>query len=166
MRDQSPGLLRASGTLPFSCEQVFNLAADIERYPEFLPGWISARIRKRECNTCHVDQVLGFGPVRLQFASKAVLQPSHRIDVTSTDPRFRKYSLSWLIEEAPTRSCHVSVAVDLELTSGLFQLVVNRLLPAAVDDIVAAFRARAHAIYAEPQGDCPITRGSKDSDAS
>jgi coenzyme Q-binding protein COQ10 len=165
MRNQSPGLLRASGTLPYSCEQMFDLAADIERYPEFLAGWISARIRSREGNTCHVDQVVGFGPVRLQFGSTAVLQPSRRIDVSSTDPRFRKYSLSWLIEEAPRRGCQVSVTVDLELKSGLLQLVVNRLLPAAVDDIVAAFRARAHAIYAEPQGHCAATRRGEDSNA-
>jgi len=163
MRNQSPGLLRASGTLPYRCEQMFDLAADIERYPEFLAGWISARIRNREGNTCQVDQVVGFGPLRLQFASTAVLQPSHQIDVSSTDPRFRKYSLSWLIEEAPTRGCQVSVTVDLELKSRLLQLVVNRLLPAAVDDIVAAFRARAHAIYAEPRGHCTVTRKVKDS---
>jgi coenzyme Q-binding protein COQ10 len=165
MRDQSPGLLKTSGTLPYSCEQMFDLAADIERYPEFLAGWISARIRKRECNTCHVDQVVGFGPVRMQFASTAVLQPPHRIDVSSTDPRFRKYSLSWLIEEAPTRGCQVSITVDLELKSGLLRPVVNRLLPAAVEDIVAAFRARAHAIYAEPRGHCAVTRRDEDSNA-
>jgi ribosome-associated toxin RatA of RatAB toxin-antitoxin module len=89
----------------------------------------------------------------------------HRIDVSSTDPRFRKYSLSWIIEEAPTRGCQVSVTVDLELKSGLLQPVVNRLLPAAVDDIVAAFRARAHAIYAEPQGHCAVSRRGEDSNA-
>jgi coenzyme Q-binding protein COQ10 len=165
MRNQSPGLLRASGILPYSPAQMFDLAADIERYPEFLTGWVSARIRDREGNTCHVDQVVGFGPVRLKFASTAVLQPSRRIDVSSTDTRFRKYSLSWLIEEAPTRGCQVSVAVDLELKSGLLQRVVSRLLPAAVDDIVAAFRARAHALYAEPQGHCPVIRRVDDSNA-
>jgi coenzyme Q-binding protein COQ10 len=165
MRDQSPGLLRASCTLPFTREQVFDLAADIERYPEFLTGWISARIRKREGDTCHVDQVVGLGPLRLRFASKAVMQPSHRIEVTSTDPRFKKYSLSWLIEELTPRSCQVSVSVELEFRSEVVQLVANRLLPAAVDDVVAAFRARAYAIYPEPQGHYPVTRRGKDSDA-
>lgn len=150
MRDQSSGLLRASGTLPFGCGQVFDLLADIERYPEFLTWCISARIQKRECNTYDVDQVVGFGPVRLEFASKALLHPPHSIDITSTDPRFRKYRLSWLIEEVPTRGCQVSVAVDLELQSALLQLVVSRLLPGAIGDIVAAFRARAHAIYPAP----------------
>jgi coenzyme Q-binding protein COQ10 len=165
MRDQASGPVKASEILPFSCEQMFSLAADIERYPEFLTWWISARIRSREHNTCHVDQVVGLGPVCLKFESKAVLQPSHRIDVTSTDPRFRKYSLSWLIEEVPTHGCHVSVAAELEFQSGLLQLVVKRMLPGAVGDIIDAFRARAHALYAEAPGRCRVTRRDEESDA-
>lgn len=148
-------LARAGGTLPFSREEVFDLAADIERYPEFLRWWISSRIQKRECNVCYVEQVLGFGPIRLQFASKAVLHRPDRIDVTSTDLPFRKYSLSWLVTELPRSGCRISVAVDLELKSGLLQHVVNRLLPATIDDIAAAFEARARNIYPEPKGSLP-----------
>jgi ribosome-associated toxin RatA of RatAB toxin-antitoxin module len=43
-------LVRAGTILPFTCEQVFALGADIERYPEFLTGWISARIMQREAS--------------------------------------------------------------------------------------------------------------------
>jgi coenzyme Q-binding protein COQ10 len=130
-------------TLPFSCEQVFDLAADIERYPEFLKGWISVRIKKQESNICYVEQVLGLGPVRLQFASRAVLRRPERIDVTSTDPAFRHFSLSWLIAAIPPNDCRLSIAAELELQSGFLQRVVDELLPAAVDDIIAAFEARA-----------------------
>jgi coenzyme Q-binding protein COQ10 len=139
-------------TLPFSCEQVFDLIADIERYPEFLKWWISARIQKRESNVCYVEQVVGFGPIRLQFASKAVLNRPQRIDVTSTDLSFRKYSLSWLVAAIPSTGCRISVAADLELQSGFLQYVLNQFLPTSIDDIVTAFEARAHAIYAVPKG--------------
>jgi coenzyme Q-binding protein COQ10 len=142
---------KVGATLPFTREQLFELIADIERYPEFLKWWLSARIQKRESNICYVEQVLGFGPVRLQFASQAVLNHPQRIDVTSTDPTFRKYSLSWVIAPVPA-GCRISVAADLELRSELLQFAVNRFLPTAVDDIVAAFGARAHALYTVPQG--------------
>jgi coenzyme Q-binding protein COQ10 len=148
-------LVRAGGTLPFSCEQVFDLAADIDRYPQFLTGWISSRIRKREDNVCHVEQVVGFGSVRLQFASQAVLHRPHRIEVTSTEPPFRRYSLTWLVAEMPTGGCRISVAAELELRSGLLQRIVNRLLPTAIEDVVAAFEARAHSLYAEPKNRGP-----------
>jgi coenzyme Q-binding protein COQ10 len=151
-------LARAGGTLPFSGEQVFDLAADIERYPEFLTGWISSRIQKREGNVCHVEQVVGFGPVRLQFASQAVLHRPHRIEVTSTDLLFRKYSLTWLVADIPTGGCRINVAADLELRSGLLQRIVTCLLPTTIDDVVAAIEARAHSIYAGPKGRGQFTR--------
>jgi coenzyme Q-binding protein COQ10 len=145
-------LVRAGTMLPFTCEQVFDLAADIERYPEFLTWWISSHIRKREGDVCYVEQVVGFGPLHIQFASTATLHRPHGIEVTSTDPPFRYHSLSWLVAEMPGSGCRISVAADLELTSGLLQHAVNRLLPAMIDEVIAAFAARAHSLYADPTG--------------
>ena len=71
--------------LPYTAEQLFDLAADVERYPEYLPWWIAARIRKREANVYYTHQVLGLGPIRVSFGSKTVLQPPTRIDVTSKE---------------------------------------------------------------------------------
>jgi coenzyme Q-binding protein COQ10 len=141
---------KASGVLPFSCEQVFDLAADIERYPEFLRGWISARIQKRESNICYVAQVVGLGPIRLQFTSKAVLYRPERIEVTSAEAPFRRFSLSWLVAAVPPVGCRVSVAAEIELESKLMRTIVNQFLPAAVDDVITAFEARARRMYARP----------------
>ena len=41
--------------LPYRPEQMFALVADIERYPEFLPWCVGARIRRREGDTVHAD---------------------------------------------------------------------------------------------------------------
>ena len=143
---------RSSGTLPFSCEQVFDLAADIERYPEFLSGWISARIQKRESDICYVDQVVGLGPIRLQFTSTAVLHRPERIEVASTEAPFRQFSLSWSVAAVPPGGCRVSVAAEVELRSRMMQHIVDQILPAAVDDVITAFEARARRLYARPAG--------------
>jgi coenzyme Q-binding protein COQ10 len=139
---------RVGRTLPFDCEQVFDLAADIESYPQYLTGWVSARIQKRESNLCYVEQVVGFGPARLQFASIAALHRPERIDVTSADASFRHFSLSWLIIPARPSGCCISIAVEVELRSRLLQQIVKQLLSSAVDDIITSFEARAHRIYA------------------
>jgi coenzyme Q-binding protein COQ10 len=138
--------------LPFSCEQVFDLAADIERYPEYLPGWVSARILKREADVLYVEQVLGVGPARVKFGSRAVLHRSERIEVTSSEPPFRHYSLTWLLAPRPAVSCSLSVMVDLELESKLLQHLMNRVLPATIGDVIAAFEARAHSLCARSDG--------------
>jgi coenzyme Q-binding protein COQ10 len=130
---------------------VFDLVADIERYPEFLKGWISARIQKRESNICYVEQVLGLGPIRLQFASTAVLHRPERIDITSTDLQFRHFSLSWLVATIPSAGCRISVAAELELQSEFLQHIVNQFLPTAVGNIIGAFEERAQGLLGAPK---------------
>ena len=133
--------------LPFSREQVFDLAADIEQYPDFLRGWITARVRRRESNVCYVDQVVGIGPLRIRFSSKAVLLRPVRIDVTSSDPPFKRFSLSWLVEAVPSAGCRVSIVADLQLQSSFLQQAVDLVLPDRVSDIIEAFEARAYRLY-------------------
>jgi coenzyme Q-binding protein COQ10 len=135
---------RTSVALPFSCGEAFDLAADIESYPSFLPGWISAHIQRREANICWVDQVIGLGPIRLQFTSQAVLHRPERIEVTSTQAPFRQFNLTWLFEALPSGACRVGVIAQIETQSRLIQHLVDRVLPSVLDDVVTAFEARLH----------------------
>jgi len=135
---------KSSGALPFSCVAAFDLAADIESYPSFLPGWISAHIQRRDENICWVDQVIGLGPIRLEFSSQAVLHRPERIEVTSMQAPFRQFNLTWLFEALPSGACQVSVIAQIETQSRLIQHLVDRVLPTALDDVVTAFVARLH----------------------
>jgi coenzyme Q-binding protein COQ10 len=142
---------RAERMLPYGCDQVFDLAADIERYPEFLQGWISARVLRRESDILYVEQVLGFGPVRLQFVSKAELRRPEHIQVSSEDARFRRFSFRWEISEAPTSGCRIGFAAEFEFRSGWTQHLVNPFLSGAIQEVGSAFEARAHALFSSSQ---------------
>jgi len=129
---------------------LFDLAADVERYPEFLPWWIAARVLRREAKVYYTDQILGLGPLRVRFVSKAVLQRPRRIDVTSDQRPFRRFELSWIFEPIAGAGCRVSVVATLALRSRLLQRVVDQVLPAAVSGIITAFEARARAGGSSP----------------
>ena len=133
--------------LPYTAEQLFDLAADVERYPEYLRWWIAARIRKREANVYYTDQVLGLGPIRLNFGSRTVLQPPTRIDVTSNEFPFQLFKLSWNFAPLAGAGCRVSLAAEFEMRSFVFQRIVDRALPTATADVIAAFETRAHRLY-------------------
>ena len=143
---------RVERILPYSPEQLFDLAADVERYPEFLRWWIAARVRERQAEVYYTDQVLGLGPIRVRFGSKTALRRPERIDVTSDQPPFRQFTLSWTFERLPDAVCRVGLAVDLEFHSGLFQSIVERILSATIADIIAAFEVRAHQLYGNAAG--------------
>jgi len=144
--------------LPYTCEQLFDLAADVERYPEYLRWWIAARIRKRETNAYYTDQVLGLGPIRVSFGSRTVLQPPTRIDVTSKDFPFQQFKLSWNFVTQPGTGCRVSLTAEFELRSFVLQGILYRALPSATADVIAAFEARARSLYerAKPSDKPPV----------
>ena len=133
--------------LPYTAEQLFDLAADVERYPEYLRWWISVRIRKREANVYYTDQVLGLGPMRVSFGSRTVLQPPTRIEVTSNEFPFRQFKLSWNFEALAGTGCRVSLAAEFELRSFVLQRILDQALPTATADVIAAFETRAHCLY-------------------
>ena len=137
--------------LPYTCEQLFELAADVERYPEYLPGWSAARIRRREANMYFTDQVIGLGPIRVSFGSKTVLQPPTRIDVTSSDFPFRQFKLSWNFATVADTGCRVSLVTEFELRSFPLRRILDRALPGAITEVIAAFEARAHTLYQRPK---------------
>ncbi len=64
---------KVSRVLPYEREQVFDLVADVERYPDFLPWWVAVRVSQRDGEVYYTDQVVRFGLIRERFSSKPVL---------------------------------------------------------------------------------------------
>lgn len=137
----------ATRDLPFSREQVFDVAADIERYPDFLPWWISARIASRVGQTWQVQQVLGLGPMRVPFTSTAIVWRPERIDVASTDKPFRRYQLCLQFESPSPAVCRLHVESLIEFESVLMQSLADRLVPRSLDGVISAFVRRTGSLH-------------------
>ena len=137
----------ASRILPWSCQQLFDLAADVESYPDYLPGWISVRIIERTDNYLRVEQQLGLKLLRQPFISTAELESPRRISVQSDDGPFRYLRLEWRFEAADVQHCRVSLSIDLQLNSSFLEPMVNNLFNLAAADIISRFEIRAHTLY-------------------
>ena len=134
-------------SLPYSPEQLFDIVADVQRYPEFLRWWIAARVRDLQPSGYCTDQILGLGPVRIKFASKTLLDRPRRIDVLSTDTAFQQLNICWLFEAQANASCRVRLSVTIEPRSRLLQAILEHVIPKTTDDIMLAFEARAHQLH-------------------
>ena len=122
-------------------ERVFDLVADVERYPDFLPLWIDARIYRRHGNTYHTEQEIGLGPIRERFHTRTVLDRPSRIEVTSTDGLFRAFTIRWDFADVPG-GCHIDIALTWEVQSRLPQKAIDSVLPATAAIMVSAFEDR------------------------
>ncbi len=133
--------------LPFRPDQLFELVADVERYPEFVPWWAAAKITGRDGDTYQTDQVVRFGPLRRRFATETRLFRPTRIEVTSNDRGFRQFHIGWRFEASPEGGCTVGLTITMELSGRLAQDVSAAVLARAPERLVATFEARAHQIY-------------------
>jgi coenzyme Q-binding protein COQ10 len=135
--------------LPYTPEQLFALVADIERYPEFLPWCIGARIRERSANLVVADLIIGFKVFRERFTSRVALDPPRKIDVTYAEGPFRYLNNHWTFEKMP-KGCRIDFFVDFEFKSRLMQKVIEVLFSEAVRRMVGAFEKRAGDLYGAP----------------
>jgi coenzyme Q-binding protein COQ10 len=132
--------------LPYTPEQVFDLVADIERYPEFLPWCVGARVRERNGNVILGDLLIGWRMVRERFTSRVTLNRPDRIDVEYTEGPFRYLKNHWVFERQPG-GCLVDFFVDFEFRSRMLQGVIAALFNEAVKRMVSAFEKRAQELY-------------------
>jgi coenzyme Q-binding protein COQ10 len=135
----------------YSPEQLYALVADIERYPEFLPWCIAARLRRREGDLLVADMVIGFKMIRERFTSRVRLnEAGRRIDVSYVEGPFKYLNNHWVFEDHP-EGCVIDFYVDFEFRSRLLQKMMEALFHEAVRRMVGAFETRAHALYGEPE---------------
>lgn len=134
--------------LPYSPEEMYRLVADVDRYPEFLPWCLGARIRKREGAIFWADLVIGFKMVRERFTSRVELNPEgRRIDVSYTEGPFKYLNNHWIFEPGPDGGTVIDFYVDFEFRNRVLQSIMGALFGEAVARMVAAFEKRAHDLY-------------------
>src|SRR3990167_4694847 len=99
-------------------EQMFDLVADIEKYPEFLPWCVSTRIREINGNELVADMVIGFNIFRERFTSTVKLDRPERIDASYADGPFKYLNNHWIFNKVEGGKCEVDFLVDFEFRSG------------------------------------------------
>ena len=134
-------------TRPWQCQQLFELAADISRYPEFLPGWKQVTILRRSDNKLLVEQKVGLGPVNKPFVSEAELIPCKEVKVRSNDGPFHYLNIDWMFESLEEGGCQVCLHVDYEMKNRLLDQLSGRFFKTMTGDVVDRFRKEARKRY-------------------
>ena len=134
--------------LPYPPERLFDLVADVERYPEFLPWCVATRIRGRTETEVIADMVIGFKGIREKFSSRVRLdRPNLTIHVSYEEGPFKYLNNHWIFKGADDGACVIDFFVDFEFRSRLLQKMIALLFNEAVRRMVGAFEARAEALY-------------------
>lgn len=141
---------REKRLLPYNPEQIFDLVADVEKYPEFLPLWHSVSVQRPPGDLYYTEQTLQLGPLQKRFRTETLLERPSRIHVTSRDPLFNHFSIQWLLKHQPEGACLVDFSLQCEASSFLLRPILDVVMIEAAQGMVWAFERRAHALYTTP----------------
>lgn len=136
--------------VPYTPEQMFDLVAQIERYPEFLPWCVAARIRSRQGSELVADLVIGFKVFRERYTSRVMLERPRRIHVSYLEGPLKHLTNHWVFEPHPSGGTEIDFYVDFEFHSKMLQTLIGTLFHEAMRRIVAAFEQRAQRLYGTP----------------
>lgn len=139
---------RESRVLPYRRDQFFDLVADVESYPAFLPLWRSARIYRRNGDVYYTEQEVGMGPLMSQrFRSRTKLDRPTDIVVTSDAGVFKHLRIGWHFESTPEDGCRVDFEMSCEASSPMMRQFIDFMLLETARSMVEAFEKRARETY-------------------
>jgi coenzyme Q-binding protein COQ10 len=137
--------------VPFAPQQIFDLVADVPRYPEFLPWCTAARVRKKEGPNAEIAELaIGFGPLHEKFVSRVTRKTDDpegpRIETVGVEGPFKALLSHWLFRPHP-KGTEIVFSLEFEFRSLILQHTMRMLFAEAVKRMVAAFEARARQLY-------------------
>ncbi|HWE20451.1 MAG TPA: type II toxin-antitoxin system RatA family toxin [Hyphomicrobiaceae bacterium] len=140
--------------VPFTPRQMFDLVADVGRYPEFLPLCEALDVRHREregdADILVADMTVGYKAIRETFTSRVRLDADRSEVAAAGVPGamgpFSRLENRWQFRAAPG-GCDVDFSIAYELRSAMLQMLVGALFDRAFRRYTEAFEERARAVY-------------------
>ena len=142
---------RETRRLPYSCEQMFDLVADVGRYGEFLPWVVATRVRSDSEHEMTADMLVGFKAIREKFTSRVTKDRPNRIDVYYMDGPLRDLDNSWVFRPTEDGGCEIDFCVQFTFRNAVFEALAGQYFDRAFRKMVEAFESRADELYGREQ---------------
>jgi coenzyme Q-binding protein COQ10 len=136
-----------------AASKMFDLVADVERYPEFVPLCRELKVRKRVPEPEGVemlvaDMTVAYKLIRETFTSRVTLDhPNLQILVEYLEGPFSQLENRWTFHPLGERSCEVEFFISYQFKSRALGLLMGTMFDAAFRRFAAAFERRADRVY-------------------
>ena len=147
-------LFRIERRVRHKAAEMFDLVADVERYPEFVPLCKALRVRSRKPEadgreTLVADMTVGYKLIRETFTSRVTLDKPHlKVRVEYIDGPFSRLENAWTFkDEAEGEGSRVGFFIDYEFKSRTLGALMGSVFDAAFRKFAGAFERRADVVY-------------------
>ncbi len=140
-------------TVRHAAAEMFDLVADVERYPEFVPLCRALKVRKRlpqpdAVEVLVADMTVAYKLVRESFTSRVTLDRPHlQVLVEYLEGPFSRMENRWTFSPTGEGACEVTFFISYEFKSRVLGLLMGSMFDLAFRRFAAAFERRADEVY-------------------
>lgn len=139
-------IVKRSRTVTYSCEQMYSLVNEVERYSEFLPYCTESRVLHRDPDEVQATLVIGAAGMSKSFTTRNRLQENKMIEIRLVDGPFSHLEGFWRFDEV-NGGCKISFDLEFEFAGKLFSMLLGPVFDQVTDKMVDAFCDRALIVY-------------------
>ncbi|MEI2418303.1 type II toxin-antitoxin system RatA family toxin [Orrella sp. JC864] len=133
--------------VPYSAAQMFDLVADVEKYPEFMPWCGGAEVQSRSETGMQASVTIAFAGLRQRFTTRNVHDYPHRIDLHLVDGPFSELVGNWEFITLAEDACKVHFTLNYAFSSRTLEALVGPVFNRVASSFIDSFTKRAEAVY-------------------
>jgi ribosome-associated toxin RatA of RatAB toxin-antitoxin module len=140
-------VVKKSREVPYSCEQMYNLVNDIERYTEFLPYFSKSEVHHRDDDEVQATLSISAAGMSKSFTTRNRLQANKMIEIRLVDGPFDHLDGFWRFDPTENGSV-ISFDLEFEFAGKMLSMILGPVFEQVTDKMVDAFCERAKVLYA------------------
>ena len=131
----------------FNVNQMYNLINDVLAYPEFLPDCGDSKIVEQDEQSMTASILVSKSGINKWFTTKNILVNNKEVTMSLVDGPFKYLTGKWQLTPLSDEACKISLQLDYEFSSKIFDLAFGRIFNGIANNMVQAFTQRAKVIY-------------------
>lgn len=136
-----------SALVAYTAAQIYALIVDVERYPEFLPWCVAARLEERTADSMQASLSIQRGPLRAEFATRNALTPNRAVGMSLVRGPFRSLEGLWTLTPLGEDGCTVELRMRFEFLNRVSGVLLEPVFEETAASLVDAFVLRAREVY-------------------
>lgn len=139
--------VQRSVLVPYSREQMFDLVADVAKYPEFMPWCGGATVQSQDEHGMQASIVISIAGVRQTFTTRNEHNYPGLITFHLVDGPFSELTGTWEFQELAEDACKVVYTMEYAFSSRALEMVVGPVFNRIASSFIDSFTQRAQVCY-------------------
>ena len=142
--------VQPSVLVPHSAEQMFNLVADVEQYPAFMPWCGGSEVISRNEHGMEAAVTISLAGIKQRFSTRNTHHFPERMDLELVDGPFSALMGRWAFQALDSNACKIVFTLEYAFSSRTLEALVGPIFNRIASSFIDSFTKRAGELYGTP----------------